>query len=254
MNLTKYKFKKGLKLNGENLENKSNFKKLNLRNYDENPIVICDKTIDCIKFSIIIQIVIILIPCIIKFIVTGEFARSIYMTFFVIARLRSDIKQDYLNAKIYFYNAKICKQVNGEIYSEIDTNKVSKILKTINYSIPHNYTLDILGTKSAIAFLLILFVGIFVKFGILTSLFFVGLILFLILLPQIIYHLNKNIDPLFDMLFIKDKNNNCLNFMISYESEYKELKQYFQIKTGKNLDKVEKKITALFEFNKQDFE
>ena len=34
--------KKGLKLNGENLENKSNFKKLNLRNYDENPIVIGD--------------------------------------------------------------------------------------------------------------------------------------------------------------------------------------------------------------------
>ena len=43
----------------KNLSNKTNVKKANLRNYDENPIVICDKTVDCINFSIVIQIVII---------------------------------------------------------------------------------------------------------------------------------------------------------------------------------------------------
>lgn len=41
--------------------------------------------------------------------------------------------------------------------------------------------------------------------------------------------------------------------MISSKNDYKELRQYFQRKTGKNLDKVEKKITALFEFKKEDF-
>lgn len=224
-----------------------------VRDYDKEPIVIYDKTAECIKFSIKIQILLILIPCIVKFVLTGEFSRSITMTLLVVTRLRNDIKQDYSNAKIYFYNTKICKEVNGKIHSEIEATTIKRLLKTINYSLPHDYAFDVLGSKSALAFICLLSFGIFFKFGFLLFLLFVGSILLLLLLPQLIYHLNKDIDSLFDILFIKDKNNNYLNFMISSKNDYKELRQYFQRKTGKNLDKVEKKITALFEFKKEDF-
>ena len=48
------------------------------------------------------------------------------------------------------------------------------------------------------------------------------------------------------MVFLRDKNGIFFNFIISSGSDYKEIKKYFMLKAGKNLDKANKKFTALF--------
>lgn len=60
------------------------------------------------------------------------------------------------------------------------------------------------------------------------------------ILPKILIHKNHKTDILFDNLFLIDKNNNKLNFMIVYDNDYIEIKKYFLSKCGKNLDEVEK--------------
>ncbi|QKF85987.1 hypothetical protein CBLAS_0800 [Campylobacter blaseri] len=80
-----------------------------------------------------------------------------------------------------------------------------------------------------------------------------GFFLVLFLFVQNLLYSKSKVDFFYDVLFIKGRNHKFINFMISSESDYKELKRYFQIKTGKNLDKTPKKITALFEFKKEDF-
>lgn len=70
------------------------------------------------------------------------------------------------------------------------------------------------------------------------------------LLPQIIFHFGKGIDSVFDMIFLQGKNGLFYNFMISDPNDYAELRRYFKVVCNKNLDLVEKKITALFEVSK----
>ena len=75
------------------------------------------------------------------------------------------------------------------------------------------------------------------------------------LIPQFIIHYKekaKNTDWLYDVLFVKGKDGNFLNFMISNDKEYFELKEYFWTKFKINLDNVERKRTMLFEANKKD--
>ena len=226
-----------LNLDNSNLNNKTNVKKANLRDYDENPIVIKDN-IMLNPFRKIIFII-------------WQMSNRTPEYFLNLIRYYKDSK----NLEICFYNDKIQKKYKNTILLEIKTTEILNIFKTINYSFPIKYyESDIMSKKIAI------FMGIFILFSIaiLKSfpivLLIVGFFTVLFLFVQNLLHSNSKVEFFYDVLFIKGKKYDFINFMINSESEYKELKQYFQIKTGKNLDKVEKKITTLFEFNKQDFQ
>lgn len=217
-----------------NLNNKTNVKKANLRDYDENPIV----TEDCITKSIYRKIII----YILKFGARPEYFLEIIKYY----------DRDE-NIRIYFYNSKIQTKFKETIIDEINVDEISDILKTISYVFPViRYESQISSNKFAIILFLLILLYIFIVKGFLIALLVILAIIGLFVLNQFFIH-NENA-LFYDILFIKGKNGKFINFLINSETKYKELKQYFQIKTGKNLDKVEKKITALFEFKKQDFE
>ncbi|WP_456058353.1 hypothetical protein [Campylobacter hominis] len=218
-------------------KNKSSSNSINQRDYDKNPIVIKDN-IMLNPFRKIIFII-------------WQMSNRTPEYFLNLIRYYKDSK----NLEICFYNDKIQKKYKNTILLEIKTTEILNIFKTINYSFPIKYyESDIMSKKIAI------FMGIFILFSIaiLKSfpivLLIVGFFTVLFLFVQNLLHSNSKVEFFYDVLFIKGKKYDFINFMINSESEYKELKQYFQIKTGKNLDKVEKKITTLFEFNKQDFQ
>ena len=235
-NNAKQNFKNSDK-NSNSDKNNNSSNSINQRDYDENPIIIKDN-IMLNPFRKIIFII-------------WQMSNRTPEYFLNLIRYYKDSK----NLEICFYNDKIQKKYKNTILLEIKTTEILNIFKTINYSFPIKYyESDIMSKKIAI------FMGIFILFSIaiLKSfpivLLIVGFFTVLFLFVQNLLHSNSKVEFFYDVLFIKGKKYDFINFMINSESEYKELKQYFQIKTGKNLDKVEKKITALFEFKKQDFE
>ena len=52
--------------------------------------------------------------------------------------------------------------------------------------------------------------------------------------------------------FLKDKDGNFLNFLITDDKEYNQLKEYFWQKFKINLDSVKQKFSAIYEIKKQD--
>ncbi len=58
--------------------------------------------------------------------------------------------------------------------------------------------------------------------------------LIIMILPQILLHLNSKTNVFFDTLFLKDQNGNFLNFILVKDEDYKKIKQYFLDRTGKN--------------------
>lgn len=119
-------------MKNENLDNKPSVKKSNLRNYDENPIVIEDYITKSIYRKIIIYIL--------KF---G--ARSEYFLEIIKYYDRDE------NIRIYFYNSKIQKKFKETIIDEINVDEISDILKTISYIFPViRYESQISSNKFAI--------------------------------------------------------------------------------------------------------
>ena len=221
----------------QNLENKQNSKNKNLRDYDKEPIVIKDN----IMLNPIRKL------CFLIWQLLNRTPRY----FWNLIRYY----KDYKNIAIYFYNDKIQVKYKNSILKEIKLNEITSVLKIINYSFPiEYYTSDIVSKKISIFVCIYALFGVAFVRGFLTFFILVVFLLLLFFWVQNLLYSNSKVEFFYDVLFIKGKKYDFINFMINSESEYKELKQYFQIKTGKNLDKVEKKITALFEFKKQDFE
>ena len=206
----------------------------NQRDYDKEPIVVKD----CIMKSIYRKIAVFIL----KFGARPEYFLEIIKYY----------DRDE-NISVHFYNYKIQKKFKETIIDEININEISCIFKTMNYTFPIiRYESQVSSNKFLIILCLFILFYIFIIKGFLMILWIILAAIGLFILNQFIIHNNSNL--FYDVLFIKEKKGKFINFLVSSESEYKELKQYFQIKTGKNLDKVEKKITALFEFKKQDFE
>ena len=137
-------------MENENLENKPNVKKSNLRDYDENPLIIVDNTEKVIKISVILIICLICLAVIKDFFFDGKInSMQIAMCFtFVILFRRTEAKL-YKNAIVYFYNDKIIKVVDGKIFAEFEPKSILKITKTISYSLPIFYpTPNDFATKS----------------------------------------------------------------------------------------------------------
>ena len=240
-------------MNNENLDNKPNVKKANLRNYDKNPIIIKDKAnpYGAIALSIGIFVLIyilfadnfigmkIFLLCMLVFIGIG-----------IIKELNSD-------TKVFLTNDYIEKRKNNILVSRIYCSEVKNVIKTINSILPKS---DFFVFKNKFAyfgfslyFLFLIFTQDIMKIMFLLAIAF-GLII-LMLIPQFIIHYKekaKNINWLYDVLFIQESSGNFLNFMISNDREYFDLKEYFWTKFKINLDNVERKRTALFEANKKN--
>ena len=91
----------------------------------------------------------------------------------------------------------------------------------------------------------ILFIASLFFLLLLALLIYRGKFTFMVLyLPQLIIHskhsgLKNNV---YDVLWLQDKDGKFFNFMISSDKQYNEIKGYLLAKTGKSLDKADKKL------------
>ena len=100
----------------------------------------------------------------------------------------------YRNAYVYFYNDKIVKRIDGNIFAEIAPRQIRKLHKTVSYALPICYELDSVGSKLGIIFLAVIMAAMFVVLPVATSIFIILATICAVLLPQIIFHFGKGID------------------------------------------------------------
>lgn len=221
------------------------------RDYDKEPLVIKDETNQVIKISIILMLALMVFGILRNVFFGGNsdiFKISLYFLL-VISRRKFDMNF-YRNAYVYFYNDKIIKIIDGEIFAEITPRQIRKLHKTVSYALPIHYGLDSVGGKTGVIFLVVIMAAMFVVLPVATSIFIILATICMVLLPQIIFHFGGGVDSVFDMIFLQGKNGLFCNFMISDPNDYAELRRYFKVVCNKNLDLAEKKITALFEVSK----
>ena len=140
-----------------------------------------------------------------------------------------------------FFNNKIEKKLNGSVTDRVETDSIITMLKSSFSYYKKDNEIDLMyGYQGSYVIILTIFIGISILKGFTFALFVFFFIIFLMILPKILIHKNHKTDILFDNLFLIDKNNNKLNFMIVYDNDYIEIKKYFLSKCGKNLDEVEK--------------
>lgn len=250
MNLTKYKFKKGLKLNGENLENKSNFKKLNLRNYDENPIVIGDFSVFSLFYLfwflslfglLFFAYIVIFADNFTNRNIFGLFI-AVYLVFVSIKNFITMKEYKQQNKSYFSFTKQSITSTRDYIISDLfSKNKYISENKTIpnpvlnlekvyfcvvcelqsNYGRFHYFTPYELYKKSSI--------GVHIGKIVLYMRHFILYMLFA--LPYKFYKLKKANEPLWLLkknFVIRCKNRNYLLVNVYSTKEYNELLQYFQ--------------------------
>lgn len=244
---------KGLNLENENLENKSNFKKANLRDYDENPIVIKDELSNT-KFLSIIFLVLLGLTLIIRKIFFSQYdtvysnGNSLFIIpFLTYMTLKNTFRNLEKDAQIYFYNDYIVKKLENGIEKRIAILQLKNITKSISSMLPNAF-ISAKVEKAILIYCSLFFVfilALLIKNGEFKLPIFISLFTFIVLyLPQfIIHHKYGGIkDSFYDVIWLQDKEGKFLNFMVSSDEQYNEIKKYLMVKTGKSLDKVEKKF------------
>ncbi|MBP3207500.1 MAG: hypothetical protein J6M21_04455 [Campylobacter sp.] len=243
------------KINPTQSINKNN----NQRDYDKEPIVIKDQLFK-IKFLSTILIVIVAILGLLF--IDIENNRKIFLIFLLAIQQHRMYKNYKRNTKIIFYNRRIEKWQDGKVTCKLNNMDIKKILKTIDSTLPYS-EFDLASAKVEKWFFgiyfLILFIFFTMKFIIFAP-FFLFVVILILFLPQFIFHKyneykfmsNRNINYLYDILFIQAWQGNFLNFLISSNSEYLELRKYFMQLTNINLDEVETQISANCEISEQD--
>lgn len=248
-------------LNNSNSSDTANLnnKNYNKRDYNKEPIVIKDQLFK-IKFLSTILIVIIVILGLLF--IDIEIDKKIFLIFLVAIQQYRMYKNYKRNTKIIFYNRRIEKWQDGKITCKLNNMDIKKILKTIDSTLPYS-EFDLASAKVEKWFFgiyfLILFIFFTIKFIIFAP-FFLFVIILILFLPQFIFHKyneykfmsNRNINYLYDILFIQAWQGNFLNFLISSNSEYLELRKYFIQLTNINLDEIETQISANCEISEQD--
>lgn len=215
--------------------------------YNDNPIVIEDMTPYARAISIKWTIVLLALLFISPFAIWD---RKIFVVFTSFISFGALLKDKSFNTFVYFYNDKIVHKIKSKITVSIDTQDISYIAKTIDATIFHKdspYTSSKTLNIMALIFAILLILMVFFSYPALMTLIII-LVVIVLLYPQIIVHkkLGGKEDVFYDVLFIKDKNGNILNFMIGNELEYQELKRYFLYKRNIDLDNVQKRFSALF--------
>lgn len=255
MRTNKYK---GLNLENENLENKPNVKKSNLRDYDENPIIIYDRTELVIKNSIIL-IYFMIASLIIKNIFFYSPDADLFKTagcLFLVACKKQFDRIFYKDAVMLFYNDKIIKMVKDQIFVELKPIQLKTIKKSFSYILPNYYPeTSYTEIKISIIFLFVCIISLFIVFenrAVLILIFFIFIVSIIISLPLITVIFRNNVDKIYPIIFIQSINGLYCNFMVGKKSEYEELKIYFKEKRNIDLDKVEFKISTFFDVSKKD--
>lgn len=240
-------------MKNQNLENKQNSKSKILRDYDKEPIVIQDNA--NIYGAISLSIGTFVLAYIIF--VENYIGMKIFLLCLLVFVGVGVVKELNSKAKVFLTNEYIEKRENNILVSRVYCCEIKRIVKTINSILPKS---DFFVFKNKLAyfgfslyFLFLVFTQDIIK--ILATITIAFGLIFLMLIPQFIIHYKekaKNADWLYDVLFVKGKDGNFLNFMISNDKEYFELKEYFWTKFKINLDNAERKRTVLFEANKKD--
>ena len=246
--------------NFENWNKKKCYKNLNTnlnntkRNYDLEPIIIKDK----LHEMLIIQICISTLALIVVLVLDIPTDRKMFLIYTSILVDLKTLKDLSFTTKIYIKNDFIEKKKDNILVAKIDTNSIDKIFKTLDSALPKN-NFDINGSQMVIVFTILYFLLLVATDGI----FFMFLVMLYIavicvagfLLPQFYIHWKygaKKANWFYDMLFLKDKDGNFLNFLITDDKEYNQLKEYFWQKFKINLDSVKQKFSAIYEIKKQD--
>ncbi|MCI6641097.1 MULTISPECIES: hypothetical protein [Campylobacter] len=245
---------KNLNFNKNN--NSSNF--TNKRDYDENPIIIYDRTELVIKNSIIL-IYFMIASLIIKNIFFYSPDADLFKTagcLFLVACKKQFDRIFYKDAVMLFYNDKIIKMVKDQIFVELKPTQLKTIKKSFSYILPNYYPeTSYTEIKISIIFLFVCIISLFIVFenrAVLILIFFIFIVSIIISLPLITVIFRNNVDKIYPIIFIQSINGLYCNFMVGKKSEYEELKIYFKEKRNIDLDKVEFKISTFFDVSKKD--
>ena len=245
---------KNLNFNKNN--NSSNF--TNKRDYDENPIIIYDRTELVIKNSIIL-IYFMIASLIIKNIFFYSPDADLFKTagcLFLVACKKQFDRIFYKDAVMLFYNDKIIKMVKDQIFVELKPIQLKTIKKSFSYILPNYYPeTSYTEIKISIIFLFVCIISLFIVFenrAVLILIFFIFIVSIIISLPLITVIFRNNVDKIYPIIFIQSINGLYCNFMVGKKSEYEELKIYFKEKRNIDLDKVEFKISTFFDVSKKD--
>lgn len=245
---------KNLNFNKNN--NSSNF--TNKRDYDENPIIIYDRTELVIKNSIIL-IYFMIVSLIIKNIFFYSPDADLFKTagcLFLVACKKQFDRIFYKDAVMLFYNDKIIKMVKDQIFVELKPIQLKTIKKSFSYILPNYYPeTSYTEIKISIIFLFVCIISLFIVFenrAVLILIFFIFIVSIIISLPLITVIFRNNVDKIYPIIFIQSINGLYCNFMVGKKSEYEELKIYFKEKRNIDLDKVEFKISTFFDVSKKD--
>ena len=245
---------KNLNFNKNN--NSSNF--TNKRDYDENPIIIYDRTELVIKNSIIL-IYFMIASLIIKNIFFYSPDADLFKTagcLFLVACKKQFDRIFYKDAVMLFYNDKIIKMVKDQIFVELKPIQLKTIKNSFSYILPNYYPeTSYTEIKISIIFLFVCIISLFIVFenrAVLILIFFIFIVSIIISLPLITVIFRNNVDKIYPIIFIQSINGLYCNFMVGKKSEYEELKIYFKEKRNIDLDKVEFKISTFFDVSKKD--
>lgn len=234
------------------LNNKENSKSKDLRNYDKFPIIIKDK----LHEMLIIQICISALFLIFVLSLDIPMDRKMFLIYTSILVDIKTLRDMSFATRIYIKNNFIEKRKENILVAKISTENIDKIYKTLDSALPKN-NFDINGSKMLIIFTIFYFLILVLADGFLfmflVTIYILAICIVGFLLPQFFVHWKykaKNTSWFYDMLFLKDKNGNFLNFLITDDKEYGELKEYFWQKSKINLDNTIQKISALYEIDK----
>lgn len=235
------------------MENNVFNKNKNLRDYDKEPIIIKDELSNAKLLSIIF-----LVLCIIALVVRKLFfsqydmsysnSGSLFITpFLAYMALKNTIRNFEKNTQIYFYNNYIVKKLENGVEKRILISEIKDITKSVSSMLPNGF----ISEKAEKAILI--YCGLFFVFVLALIIYrsefkiliFISLFTFVVLyLPQLIIHRKysglKN--SFYDVLWLQDKDGKFFNFMISSDKQYNDIKGYLLAKTGKSLDKADKKL------------
>ncbi|MBR7047214.1 MAG: hypothetical protein IKI43_02495, partial [Campylobacter sp.] len=161
--------------------------------------------------------------------------------------LKNTFRNFEKDAQIHFYNDYIVKKLENGIEKRIAISHLKNITKSISSMLPNGFISE--KVEKAI----LIYCGLFFVFLLILIIYrgefklpiFISLFTFIVLyLPQfIIHHKYGGLkDSFYDVIWLQDKDGKFFNFMVSSDKQYNEIKKYLLVKTGKSLDKIEKKF------------
>lgn len=232
-------------MENKNLNNKPNVKKSNLRNYDENPIVIQNK-LSYMNFLIIVFCLLLFVFFIIIFDI--EFGLGNYSAQGTFAGLAYAIKEFFTRKEnnIKFTNSAVQCVTNGKIETEIKLSEISQIVQTCSNSYKNEQKLPISNEFIIISVIIIgIFIFIFRGFSFFAMVILTPIVSYFLARFSVHIWQNGKISDyqIFDGIVIFSNNNlNRINFLPNL-LERKDIRRYFLDLKITDMEKTEKRFS-----------